>query len=120
MTESSDAGAELDPDTGDREAGDIPEAADSSPHRAADGVPREAPVWSAAVRLTLTFVLNIVAIMAAAAVGAWLGLSLAGCLAAAGLAGLVAAPILAYSFWSPIKATLRAVEDGLQSCRERD
>jgi nitrogen fixation/metabolism regulation signal transduction histidine kinase len=70
--------------------------------------------------LTLIFVINVALIMAVAATSAWMGLSVTACFLAGGLAGLCAAPILARIFWSPIEQTLRTVEDGLHSCRDKD
>jgi nitrogen fixation/metabolism regulation signal transduction histidine kinase len=76
--------------------------------------------WSVASRLTWLLGVNAALAMAAAAAGAFMGLSVTACFAAGGLAGLCAAPILARMFWSPIALTLRAVEDGLHSCRDKD
>jgi two-component system, NtrC family, nitrogen regulation sensor histidine kinase NtrY len=78
------------------------------------------PAWPAATRLTLILVVNVALVVAVAAACAWIGLSVTTSFIAGGLAGLCAASILARIFWSPIEETLRAVEDGLHSCRDKD
>jgi nitrogen fixation/metabolism regulation signal transduction histidine kinase len=78
------------------------------------------PAWPAALRLTLILVALVGLVVAVAAAGAWFGLSVTVCFIAGGVAGLCTAPILARIFWSPIDQTLRAVEDGLHSCRDKD
>lgn len=87
---------------------------------AASSFSAAAPAWPVASRLTLIMTINAALIMGAAGVCAWLGLSVAASFVAGGLAGLCASPILARVFWSPIGETLRAVEDGLHSCRDKD
>lgn len=91
-----------------------------APDEAAKDLPRAPAVSSPASRLTLLFAANV-AVMAAVSLGSErLGFSLVTCLVLGGLASLVTAPVLARAFWSPIQKTLRAVEDGLRSCREED
>ena len=90
------------------------------PQAARRSIQSVSQAWPAASRLTLAFVALAALCMAVFGAGVWLELPASASLVAVALAGLCAAPVLARAFWSPIEKTLRAVEDGLQSCREED